>query len=375
MKPILFRKTSILFILSVISLAIDCKFPYQPEPFVMPSLPPDRYLFPSKTDITAFVGTSSVKLTFTLKDNGPSSVYFYDYSASDPSMSRLKRSSDMGASNEDSPLISPDGSFVTYYLAQGVNSAGAYIQRLDTNAAPVLIDAKGAEPHWWKDNADNLYVIYSDAVLLPSLTIGAGKTYRQKVSLAGNGSVVGTPEEIAPYPLNGGLSHDGTTLCTGYIYAAFFDVPSQTLTPINSGYQVCNPSITPDPTRSDLMMFLNFKGPQNLNNPFKDSADYPRISGDTIAEHTVLFIVDKTNTVRDFVPLSLMDSHYQEWQTPEWSNQPGFAAAEAVISESETDGVIIKNIGSRAIPKENLVFTLGAGKLDYRSTPSVWIGN
>jgi hypothetical protein len=124
------------------------------------------------------------------------------------------------------------------------------------------------------------------------------------------------------------------------------------------------------------MMFLNFQGPQNMTNPFRNDPDYPaQDTAKSIPQHAVLFIVDVSNTVADFVPISIMGGSYQEWQDPEWSNRPDYAAALALIDDTQAEGVIIKNIGSRINTKQKLIFTRGSGKMNVTSTPHVWIGN
>jgi hypothetical protein len=45
-----------------------------------------------------------------------------------------------------------------------------------------------------------------------------------------------------------------------------------------------------------------------------------------------------------------------------------------MIDESKADFVIIKNIGDRSKEKASLVATIGTGKMDETSTPSIWIG-
>jgi hypothetical protein len=112
-----------------------------------------------------------------------------------------------------------------------------------------------------------------------------------------------------------------------------------------------------------------------MNNSFVGSTDYP---DSFVAEHTMLYIVDNTNTVRDYVALNQLIAaygNYIEWQDPEWSNSPVFATALGNIDDAQADGIIIKNIGNRALTKKFLKFTLGKGKLDVTSTPYIWIGN
>jgi len=135
----------------------------------------------------------------------------------------------------DSPLISPDGSFVAYYLTAGATVNGAYIQRLDTASSPVLIDANGTEPHWWQDNTGGIYIIYSNVIFtqLGGLNQGVGQTFKRKVDLTGDGAIAEAFPPIATYPMNGGLSPDGNYLCTGYANAAFYSLSDASLIPIN----------------------------------------------------------------------------------------------------------------------------------------------
>jgi hypothetical protein len=374
------RKITMLVALSVAVIIPSCNFPYHPEPFVLPEQP---YKFPSSAEIQSFFNTTNtnVKITYTLNENGARVVYYVDFNDSAPAQKKLIKPAGKENSNADSPLLSRDGSFVAYYLTQdGINADGAYIQKLDPTALPVLIAANGTEPHWWVDttvtpNVD--YVIYSDQILVDILASGTYHTYKQKVSLVGNGSLLGAANVIAPYPMNGGMSKDGRYLCTGYTQAAFYDTVSKLPTLINGNKQVCNPSIDPDILHPDWMMFLNFSGIQKLINPLKDSSDFPADGLGNIPLHAVLFIVDINNTVKDFVPISIMGSGYGAWQCPEWSNKPNFAAALAKADENTNiaDGVIIKNLGDHSVKKIPLVFTRGNGKLNSNSTPYVWIGD
>ncbi len=360
----------------IVAFFISCHFPYQPEPFVLPEIP---YKFPSSTEISGFFGTSNVKIAYTLNDNGVRTVYYVDLSDTAPSPKKLRKPAGKENINSDSPLISPDGSFVVYCLLMGNTAYGAYMQKLDPDAPPVLIAANGTQPHWWTDIAGRVFIIYSDQFFASNLVTGIHATYKQQVSCAANGSLTGAAEVIAPYPMNGGVSKDGRYLCTGYAVAAFYDIPSLTLVNIDIGVQVCNPSIDPDTMHPDWMMFLNFAGKQNLNNPYEHNADFPADAQGNLGMHTVLLIVDAGNTVKDYVPISIMKDKNGAaiWQCPEWSNNPNFAAALTLANDNATsgDGVIIKNIGNPTAAKETLIFTRGNGKLNSNSTPCVWIGN
>jgi hypothetical protein len=358
---------------AIILLIASCNFPYQPKQFVLPEIP---YKFPAGQTIKTFADNAkNIKLAYTLLE-GSRWVYYVDFSDTSPKPIQLKKPAGKTNMHADSPLISPDGSFVAYYLTQGgamIN--GAYIQRLDPFSKPVLVAANGTDPHWWANSQGETFIIYSDNIqVLGQLSLGQGKTYKQKVILSAEGSPSGEPVPIAPYPMNGGLSENGQILCTGYDQAAFYDTADAQLIPINSdpvSKQVCNPSISPDSAHPDWMMFLSFSGVQSLINPYNGSSDYPAMD---LPFHAVFFIVDITNTVVDFVPISVMGERYQSWQDPEWSNDPHFAAALAMIDETKADFVIIKNIGDRSKKKELLTVTMGTGKMNVTSTPYIWIG-
>ena len=92
--------------------------------------------------------------------------------------------------------------------------------------------------------------------------------------------------------------------------------------------------------------------------------------------HSVLFIVDATNTVINFIPISIMGSGYAAWQCPQWSNKSNFAVALASSSDDNAswDMVLLKNVGIRG-SEQSLLMTVGSGKLNTESTPSLWIGN
>ena len=368
------KKTVSFILIGAISgiLFYSCDFPYQPRRFELPAIPSP---FISTDSIKAFIGTSMVKIAYTLNEDSRW-IYYIDFSKAPPTPLRLKKPRGKEAINGDSPIISPgNGSFVTYYLTQGADIQGAYMQRLDASAEPILIAEQGTEPHWWVDSMGKTYIIYSNQLISSSLAAGHYFTFKQEVSLDGNGSLIGSADTIAPYPMNGGLSSDGRFLCTGYTEAAFYDVSEDNLIKVNEGVQVCNPSINPDTLHPDQMMFLNFYGVQNFtDNPFTQLPDYPADDDGIIPLHAVCFIADAANSVRDFIPISLAGGSYREWQDPEWSNNPDFAIALAIIDEGNADAVVIRNIGDGNRQKDILKITPGKFKLNYNSTPSLWIG-
>jgi hypothetical protein len=353
------------FFFSLVFLLSSCNFPYQPKQFVLPEI---QSSFISGDSLQAFAGTLNVKIAFTLNE-GSRFVYFVDFNQPAPVAVKLKKPAGKESLSGDSPLISPDGLFVSYFLTHGADIQGAYFQKLNSTAEPVLVSANGTEPHWWKDSLGQTYIIYSDQLLSSALVSGANFTYRQKVSLDGNASLTGPAERIAPYAMNGGMSANGRFLCTGYKNAAFYDMSDSLLHPINEGVQTCNPSIDPDTSQMGIMMFLNIGGKQNLKN-----FDFP---SPLVDEHSMLFIVNTENSLIDYVPLSLAKAKYYpytEWQDPEWSNIPRFAVALGVINDANADLIIIKGIADKSAAKEILNVTPGKFKLNATSTPCLWIG-
>ena len=133
---------------SVIILLCSCNFPYQPKQFVLPEIP---YKFPASQTIKTFTDNAKkVKCAYSLKEGAARWLYFVDFNDTSPHPIKLKKPKDKKDMHADSPIISPDGTFVAYYMTEGgamVN--GAYIQKLDSLSDPVLIAVNGTEPHWW----------------------------------------------------------------------------------------------------------------------------------------------------------------------------------------------------------------------------------
>ncbi|MGA3051078.1 MAG: hypothetical protein ABSE00_04075 [Chitinispirillaceae bacterium] len=355
-------------------------FCYKPTPFVLPQQP---YQFPPASEISTFLGTTNTnfKIAYALTYNGPRDIYYVDFNDSAPAPKVLIKPAAGLNYDADKPMISPDGTFVAYGLLEGNNVYGAYIQKLDTTAKPVLINPSGTRPHWYQDPATGLlYLIYSTVYLIEGLTMdtGIGVTYKQQVDTGNGGSAVGSPILIAPYPMNGGLSKDGQYLCTGYQPGCFCTpLPTAALIPINQGVQICNPSIDPDSVTTDhQMMFLNIGGVQNLLGTFSTDPTYPADAQGNLPEHSVLFIVDVSNTVINFIPISIMGSGYAAWQCPQWSNNQNYAIAIAASNDGSTswDLVLIKNVRTKD-GESSLILTVGSGKMNTNSTPSLWIGN
>ncbi len=345
-------------------LALTIASCYSPTEFVAPE---DDLKIAAGSSVLSFVGSQQAKISYTKKVGGVRTVFFVDFAAAEQKPVQLKKPAGFESKNADSPLISPDGNWVAYSILQGNDPQGVYIQELSADAEPILVDAQGTEPHWWTADDGSLYLIYSDVFLVKNgqLATTEGKTYRRRITLSSSGATIGAADIIAPHPMNGGLSSDGRYLATGYGDAAIYDIQTQQLSLINSGIQVCNPSISPSPANPNLMMFLNFQGTQEeLTGSFRDDPAYPADDEGVIPQHSVTFIVDNNNEVKDFIPVS---DPYLQLQDPEWSDAPHLVAALGKISDYEADGVLF-DISDPA-NKKMVVFANG---LDITSTPSLW---
>lgn len=344
----------------------SCDFPYRPQEFVAPTPPVPLYTFIPQSALRAFVGTTNVKIVFCRTATG-AAVYYVDYNDSTLPVNKLKMPAGYGG-YPSSPLLSPDGQWVVYFVFNGPTDCAAFVQKLDPNADPVKVGGVFAtDPHWWKDPSDNsLYIIYSDLFNPLQLTATTGNsTFKQKVNLSGTTPMlVGAAQNIADKPMNGGLSKDGRYLCTGYNDAAFYNTGNGELIRIDTGLQTCNPSMTYDTTADSTprMMFLCFSGVQNLNG-LGSLADV------AVNQHEYIFVVDTLNTVQWY--MQKLDG-YGEWQDPEWSNNPGFAAALlGTPPAGKYDGVIIRRSDKATL---KVMASDSYDKMDNTSKPFVWIG-
>ena len=200
-----------------------------------------------KDQIQQFFGTTRFKFVYTLLQRG-GALFYIDYSISgEPAPIPLKKPAGFESWYCHSPLISPDGGWVTYHCfpnsAQGAYY-NCYLQRLSPDAQPILIAEKASDPHWWVDRNDNdhYYIVYtvtngsyfsehdySDPLIEQSGDAGATLIQRLKGTWRDVPGFLGTltpDEEQAPYtliklPFKGGLSRDGYFLCTAYKYAYF----------------------------------------------------------------------------------------------------------------------------------------------------------
>ena len=231
-------------------------------------------------------------------------------------MTATKISDDQGVK---SPLISPDGDWITYQI-----SSRSYIRRIDGAGSATQLPGNPAEaPHWY-DDGSTVYVVHCSE----SDDIYSGG-YTQIQELDGAYGVVGTAPQMlfASRAADGGRSADGRWLAEAYPLSFLYDMDNgnreygwnwlrYTQGEIDLGYadqdelgnvqQTCNGSLSPDIGRNWRYMTLRI--PHERVTIYKYDAAADR------------WIDDRT---------FLNPAGTQEWQHPEWSNHPDFATATA----------------------------------------------
>lgn len=197
--------------------------------------------------VEGFFGTKEVRLVYVNEKN---ELVFVDLSSGDlkkavAGAKKLKKPSGIDGWMVDSPLISPDGKFVTYnVINSSMTSWESYVQELSESASPVKIevtkDMTGApvQPHWYSDGEKN-YVVWAEFpagsqfvnkndLTNPSAQDGsAGRTAMREVSLKVESApkFMGDVIELAPVPMIGGRSPDGKFLATGTNNAYVLQLP------------------------------------------------------------------------------------------------------------------------------------------------------
>jgi hypothetical protein len=283
------------------------------------------------------------------------------------------------------PVISPDGQWVVYGTGQGAeghlsaSDASVYICKLEENAAPVLVAAKGHEPRF-KQNAEKPTVIYGTvggqlAWELPD----PGKTMQVEIDVSGGTPVVGQPSVLWEYAsMMGGLSYDGRYLCSAGMRGAMVDLTGgktkpdtvcsrMPLRPKNGEYpggvqatdvlspaaaeanksalQTCNPSISS--SRSgylNAMMYLTTGSGGNVNDVINGGMAWAQWQMVFISDFEGRLLWDMRVPLDDpVVPYAqgmstdfinediAFDASSTCWHHPEWSNHPYFAATAIIL--------------------------------------------
>src|SRR5574344_2186759 len=188
----------------------------------------------SSDSLGTVVGTDSVKLVYVSEDD---KVIFVDF-ANGGKRVTLPRPSGRSGWMMDSPLISPDGKWITYNILEDSFTWESYIQELAANSTPVKIPADSTtslepvQPHWWQFGS-RLFVVWAefpsgnawlnkaDLTNASAQDGSVGRTCMREVKLTAGAPMdiavewTGAVREIASVPFTGGRSPDGHFLATG----------------------------------------------------------------------------------------------------------------------------------------------------------------
>lgn len=369
-------------VLSCLWLAASCNTDlyYTPKQFVAPTL---SVPLVNSDSIRIFLGVSSYSFKLAFSNASDEALYIVDFSQNEvdpttggqhPSVVKLPRDPARPGWEFNSPLLSPDGNLVTYYLFSGAQQA-PYVQDASGATAAIPVASVGTDPHFWVDPAGDLFVIYSDKNLtqidmLSSLSGSA--TYQQKIDPV-TGALIGDRTVLVDKPFNGGLSKNGRYLCTGYADGAFYDLDYKKLYYIyhsnnfidSGGLQICNPSINPttDTAHQSEMLFLPFNGVPPLSYA-PGLTPLPQIG-----IHEYLIVADKNNTALWYLR---MPADHFEWQCPEWTNDSDIIVAIAKVTNNDADDRYDCYLVRRS-DNAMLKLTDSDFKMDVTSTPSLWI--
>ena len=256
----------------------------------------------TKTQLNQVMGVDvndGCKVVFVKKADN--CAYFVDFSEANPSETRLCDTSPV-----ISPLISPDGSLVTFE-----SNGKVYAAKIEENATPQEI-VTGFEPHWWIDPAESsTHIVYCTVSGKMSWPM-PGSTFTQEIDPVAL-TATGSPVVLAGNAFTGGLSKSGKYLCHAYTDVVLYDLTKPKEYILIGGVQACNPSITPttDPLYENQMMILTLGG---------------TVDGTQYDMHEVFYVVNRYDQVLWYV-----ENPYgtEQWQKPEWSTHPDFAIATA----------------------------------------------
>lgn len=141
------------------------------------------------------------------------------------------------------------------------------------------------------------------------------------------------------------------------------------IVPINSPYQVCNPSVSQDVVNyRDCMLWLNFNGSLSMKVPQEWAATY---TVSDVAQHDRLTVTDFNDSLRWFFMRDSLPEVRGHLQDPEWTTHPAYIAFLGSTSASNSAGTWSGYV-VRTTDKKVLKFS--ALGLTGESTPHVWIG-
>jgi hypothetical protein len=283
--------------------------------------------------VQQFFGTRNVKLAFALSMKG---IYYIDFSETAPAPHLLPQS--VGGML---PVISPDGQWVTYqkgvngdYAPDSITKASAWVQQLNETSTPIKVTDTGFVPRFVQNAPTQPTVIYATASYSPMITDsytfrGHGKMIKAVYS----GGAWERTTVWAGGSYLGGLSYDNRYFAHAEQRrnAWMFDLDNCALGPARlhafstTSGQACNSSVSSSRIFTNAMMYFDFGG------------NFAPLGG-IWGVHERLFISRNDGSVLRYfaVPADIpVDANGPgngevtsvEWNYPEWSNYPYFAAA------------------------------------------------
>ncbi|HMD67399.1 MAG TPA: SUMF1/EgtB/PvdO family nonheme iron enzyme [Chitinivibrionales bacterium] len=280
----------------------------------------------AKSDLSTFVGTSSLKIAF-VKDNGIRRRGCYiDFTSPAPAVRLIG-----DTATPFGPRISPNGAYVAYGSKDmGFSSPSqTTVWKLGDSLTPsdrTSASASAYFPSWWVDTATgDTCLVCAEAATMDN----DPQWISQRTLLwhCAAGKISASPQVVtAKGSFNGGFSKNGMYLATGYPRAYLYDVKENFLSryflPPYSGtntdtIQVCNVSISPSISNPDQLMFLDFGYSKTST-----------VVGKPYEFHSIIFICNSCVACPNHVQKWFeKPSGFAEWDDVKWSNHPDFAAA------------------------------------------------
>jgi formylglycine-generating enzyme required for sulfatase activity len=349
------------------------------DPKVPTSIIDSSKVLVTKTDLLSFIGTSSIKLAYVQSEGLKRYLFVADFTGDGISVTQCGRDS-----NVNCPTISQDGNFVAY-SSSGEGFADACsltVRSLSSgfNGAP-LLRMPGTIPRWWvSPEMKDTFLIYTTGASLNKRPAWHNeKTMRIKMQ---GGKAVGPPEVVWPYgSYHGGMSVDGRFIATGYQVARLVDLQVKDTNifyflPPYSGRddtsQTCNVSMSPSASEPGEVMLLDF-GYQKVST----------VVGKPYPLHSIIFVCN-TNMLNSKHVSKWFEvpSDYRQWEYPEWSNHPDFAASLAkafsgldVIYAIDCNSKAYKQLVSVPMDKSRDVYLwIDPWKLAQKNNPYRYFG-
>jgi hypothetical protein len=318
----------------------------------------DSVTITAKATLAQFMGvdaaTMQAKLVYVKTTSGRNPC-FIDFSQAVP---REQKICELGS--VQSPLISPNGLYVTFFTGSAITAGAMYVCALQANATAQYIGV-GFDPHWWVDPVTHsTYIVYSTVTGSTLDWPNPGQTLKQRIDVTTLTAAPEAPVLLDSNSLNGGLSKSGRYLATSFRSTGIYDLIELKWKNLISVQQACNGSISPssDPALECRMMYLTLGA---------------TINSVTYAQHEAILISDtstaepKDNNIRVLFPLPL---GVTEWQKPEWSTN--YAYGTAIGLKSGEWSIYLLKTAAPATPLK-LVGKTSMSETDYEVYPHLWV--